>query len=88
MRRSCSTAASSGGSGYRAGLGAPAEFVAVTLNSLFDLCCVLFAGRRPEAATFLAGTVVGLCYGVASGYLLARPFVDTAGETTALGETP
>lgn len=56
----------------------------VYLLPVIPFGCVLAAGRRPEAATFLFGSAVGLCYGAASAYLLARPFLDTIGEAAAL----
>ncbi len=57
----------------------------VYLLPVIPFGCVLAAGRRPEAATFLFGSAVGLCYGAASAYLLARPFLDTIGEAARAG---
>ncbi len=45
---------------------------------------ILVAGRRPQATTFLAGLFLGLCYGLAGGYLLDRAFLDTVGKTLAV----
>jgi hypothetical protein len=59
----------------------------VYLLPLVPFACVLAAGRRPQAAIFVAGIVLGLSYGAVSGYLLDRPFLDTVGEITALAGT-
>ena len=47
--------------------------------------CALVMGRRPQAAPFLVGSLVGIFYGLLAGYLLDRPFIDTVGQTVALG---
>jgi hypothetical protein len=59
----------------------------VYLIPVIPFACVLAAGRRPQAAPFLAGIGLGFCYGAVSCYLLARPFLDTVGEITALAGT-
>ncbi len=38
---------------------------------------VLLAARRRQAAPFVAGLVIGVGYGLADGYLLSRPYLDT-----------
>jgi hypothetical protein len=53
------------------------------------LAVVLFAaalavGRRPQAAPFLSGLVVGLCVALLSLYVLDRPLLDASGHTVAL----
>jgi hypothetical protein len=54
------------------------------LLAVIPFGCALVIGRRPEAAPFLSGLVVGLGYGVLSLYLLDRPLLDTVGQTVAL----
>jgi hypothetical protein len=62
----------------------------ISLDALVCLLVVipfgaaLLAGRRPQAAPFLSGLVVGLCYGILCLYLLDRPLLDTVGHTVAL----
>ncbi len=57
--------------------------VLVNVGSLAPLLAVIpFAGilavrRRPAAVPFCAGIVVGVGYGLADGYLLARPFMSS-----------
>jgi hypothetical protein len=57
--------------------------VLVSLDSLVMLLPVIpFAGlllvaRRPGATSFCIGVVVGAGYGLADGYLLSRPFLDS-----------
>jgi hypothetical protein len=46
--------------------------------------CALAMGRRPQAAPFLVGSLVGVFYGLVGCYLLDRPFIDTVGQTVAL----
>src|SRR5262249_45965591 len=46
--------------------------------------CALVMGRRPQAAPFLAGSLVGVSYGLVGCYVLDRPFIDTVGQTVAL----
>ncbi len=46
--------------------------------------CVLIAGRRPQAAPFLLGSFIGVGYGIAGGFLLYRPLLDTVGRQAAL----
>jgi hypothetical protein len=46
--------------------------------------CALVMGRRPQAAPFLVGSLVGIFYGLLGCYLLDRPFIDTVGQTVAL----
>jgi hypothetical protein len=63
------------------------------LISLEALACLLVVipvgaalviGRRPQGTAFLAGLVVGLCYGVLTLFLLDRPLLDVWGGTVAL----
>ncbi|HTA07106.1 MAG TPA: hypothetical protein VK836_01235 [Streptosporangiaceae bacterium] len=56
----------------------------VCLLVVIPFSAVLLAGRRPQAAPFLSGLVVGLCYGILCLYLLDRPLLDTVGHTVAL----
>jgi hypothetical protein len=62
--------------------------VLVSLDSLVFLLPVIpFAGllvaaRRPAAAPFCGGVVIGVAYGLADGYLLSRPFLDGISHTT------
>jgi hypothetical protein len=42
---------------------------------------VLAAGRRPGALPFCCGVVAGAGYGLADGYLLSRPFMDSIGTS-------
>ena len=46
--------------------------------------CALVMGRLAQAAMFLVGSLVGVCYGLLGCYLLDRPFIDTVGQTLAL----
>jgi len=61
--------------------------VLVSLDSLVTLLPVIpFAGlllvaRRPGATSFCIGVVVGVGYGLADGYLLSRPFLDSVSRT-------
>jgi len=57
----------------------------VYLLPVIPFGCALIIGRRPQAAPFLAGMVLGCAYGLGGGFLLDRPFLDTVGETAALG---
>ena len=54
------------------------------LLAVIPFAAALVIGRRPQAAPFLSGLVVGLCYGILSLYLLDRPLLDTVGHTVAL----
>jgi hypothetical protein len=62
----------------------------ISLDALVCLLVVipfggaLVVGRRPQAAPFLSGLGLGLCYGILTLYLLDRPFMDSVGHTVAL----
>jgi hypothetical protein len=56
----------------------------VYLLPVIPFCGLIVIGRRPEAAPFLIGFVVGVGYGMAGAFLLDRPFADTIGPTVAL----
>ena len=64
--------------------------VLVSLNSLVYLlpvipfAGVLVAARRPAAAPFCWGVVIGVAYGLADGYLLSRPFLDSISPSIEL----
>ena len=45
---------------------------------------ILIVGRRPQAAPFLFGFVLGAAYAGLGTFLLDRPFVHTVGSTVAL----
>jgi hypothetical protein len=45
---------------------------------------ILIVGRRPQAAPFLVGFIVGAGYGVLGALLLDRPLVDSVGLTAAV----
>jgi hypothetical protein len=61
--------------------------VLVSLSSLVYLLPVIpFAGllvaaRRPAAAPFCWGVVIGVAYGLADGYLLSRPFLESVSHS-------
>jgi len=56
----------------------------VFLLGVIPFAGVLAAGRRPIALPFCVGVVVGAGYGIADGYLLSRPFMDSLGFTLEL----
>jgi len=56
----------------------------VYLPLVIPFCCALFVGRRPQAAAFPLGCLVGIGYGLLGCYLLDRPFLDSVGHTVAL----
>jgi hypothetical protein len=56
----------------------------VCLLVVIPFAAALAIGRRPQAAPFLSGLVVGLCYGILSLYLLDRPLLDAVGKTVAM----
>ncbi len=51
----------------------------VYLLAVIPFAAVLAAGRRPVAFSFCLGVIVGTGYGIAAGYLLSRPFLDSLG---------
>jgi hypothetical protein len=57
--------------------------VLVRLDGLRDIlpavpfAGVLLAARRRQAVPFVVGLVIGVGYGLADGYLLSRPYLDT-----------
>jgi uncharacterized membrane protein YidH (DUF202 family) len=55
------------------------------LVAAIPFACALVIGRRQQAAPFLAGSGLGVCYGLVGCFLLDRPFLDSVGETVALG---
>ena len=63
--------------GLALGLSVLARFDALLyVLPAIPLTGVLVAGRRAQGPPFLLGLVVGAAYGLADGYLLARPFMD------------
>jgi len=64
--------------------------VLVSLDSLLDLLpAIPFAGlllgaRRPAGGPFCWGLVIGVAYGLADGYLLSRPFLDSLSHSVEL----
>jgi hypothetical protein len=46
--------------------------------------CALVIGRRPQAAAFPIGILVGVCYGLLACFLLDRPFLDQNGPSAGL----
>ena len=44
---------------------------------LFPVLAIMFVARMPQAATFAAGLLAGIGYGVAAGSRLARPYLST-----------
>ena len=46
--------------------------------------CALVIGRRPQAAPFPVGIVVGVCFGLAGCFLLDGPFLGGVGTTAGL----
>jgi hypothetical protein len=60
---------------------------AVRVDGLSDLLPaipfigILFAARKPQWLPFGAGLLVGVGYGLADGYLLARPYMDSLGSS-------
>lgn len=56
----------------------------IYLLVVIPFCCVLAIGHRPQSTSFPAGLAIGVCYGLAGGYLLARPFLDQVGFTAAV----
>ncbi|HSR83813.1 MAG TPA: hypothetical protein VLM11_06480 [Streptosporangiaceae bacterium] len=56
----------------------------VCLLPVIPFAAALVIGRRPQAAPFLSGLVVGLFFGVLSLYVLDRPLLDASGQTVAL----
>ena len=71
--------------GASLGFGLVVSFDAlVYLLPVIPVGCVLVCGRRPQASAFLAGNVLGVCFGLLGCFLLARPFLDTVGHTVAL----
>jgi hypothetical protein len=56
----------------------------VYLLAVIPFAGVLVAGRRAIAFPFCVGVLVGTAYGIAGGYLLSRPFMDSLGLTLEL----
>ncbi len=53
----------------------------VYLLPVIAVAVVLLAARRAAGVAFCIGLFIGTGYGVAAGYLLARPFADTLAST-------
>jgi hypothetical protein len=56
----------------------------IYLLPVIPFACALLMSRRPQATTFLAGSLVGVGFGLLGCYFLDRPFIDTVGQTVAL----
>ena len=56
----------------------------VVLVPVIPFACLLLAARRPGATSFGIGLVVGVGYGLADGYLLSRPFLDSVSHPVEL----
>jgi len=56
----------------------------LALLPLIPFGCALIIGRRPQAAPFPLGILVGVCYGLIGCFLLDRPFLDSVGGTVGL----
>jgi hypothetical protein len=56
----------------------------VYLVAVIPFGCALVLGRRPQAAAFPLGIVVGAGYGLLGCFLLDRPFLDQVGTTAGL----
>lgn len=56
----------------------------VYLLAIIPFAGVLVAGRRTIAFPFCVGVFIGTAYGIADGYLLSRPFMDSVGPTLEL----
>jgi len=56
----------------------------VCLLVVIPFATALAIGRRPQAAPFLSGLVVGSCLGLLSLYVLDRPLLDQSGRTVAV----
>ena len=56
----------------------------VFLLPVIPVAGVLVAGRRAIAFPFCLGVVVCIAYGLADGYLLSRPFMDSVGPALEL----
>jgi hypothetical protein len=68
--------------GLALGLGVLLSLDSLTyLLPVIPVAGVLVASRRPAAAPFSIGVVIGAGYGLADGYLLSRPFLDTVSHT-------
>ena len=75
----------SGLGGLALGLTVLADAGAVVfLLAVIPFAGVLAAGRRPAALPFCCGVAIGTSYGLADGYLLARPFMDSLGPVLEL----
>jgi hypothetical protein len=71
--------------GLTLGLGLVVSLDAVLyLIVVIPFGCALLIGRRPQAATFPAGILVGVAYGLLGCLLLDGPFLDHVGLTAAL----
>ncbi len=53
----------------------------IYLLPLIPLAGLLVGGRLPGATSFCYGVAVGTAYGLADGYLLSRPFLDSISHT-------
>jgi hypothetical protein len=58
----------------------------VILVAAIPVAGVMTAGRRTVGVPFCIGAFVGTAYGLADGYLLARPFMHSLGSTLVLLE--
>jgi hypothetical protein len=57
----------------------------VYLVAAIPFACAALIGRRQQTVSFLVGSGVGVCFGLLGCFLLNRPFLDSVGETVALG---
>jgi hypothetical protein len=53
----------------------------IYLLPLIPVAGLLIGGRLPGAVSFCYGAAVGVAYGLADGYLLSRPFLDSIAHT-------
>ena len=53
----------------------------IYLLPLIPVAGLLVGGRLPGATSFCYGAAVGVGYGLADGYLLSRPFLDSISHT-------